>query len=138
MQATSLKNSAGFTLVEVMVAILIMMVGMLGLLEIINVSMQYNLKNQLRDEAVHVGEWYMTQLRGQPFDTSDQFKTYTTSTYTSKIRGVNKSYSVERTSSPLALDSNNQATSRQLTVTVKWGFRNQSSLNRVVSVVPRP
>lgn len=138
-QARSIKNSeSGFTLVEVLVAILIMMVGMFGMLETITASMQHNLKNQLRDEAVHVGERYMTELRGLSFDTSPYFISYSSRQITSKIKGVEKIYTVQRDSTPLAFDGFGKATSRQLTVTVKWAYRNQSSLNRVVTVVPRP
>jgi type IV pilus assembly protein PilV len=133
---TSTKNSGGFTLVEVMVAILIFMVGMLGLLETISVSMQYNLKNQLRAEAVQIGERYMAQLRGRDFDISGDFKTYTAVSTPSSIRGTAREYNVERTSLPIASDTIG-TTSRQLTVTVKYFFRNQSSVNRVVSVVSK-
>jgi len=51
----SLKNSGAFTLAEVMVAILVMMIGMIGLLETINQSLQHNLRNQLRETALQVG-----------------------------------------------------------------------------------
>jgi type IV pilus assembly protein PilV len=132
------RNSAGFSLVEVMVAILIMMIGMFGLLEAINASVQHNLRNQLRNEAVVVGQRYMAQLKGLPFDPSPDFKSYSVTTVQSGIRGVAKNYMVQRDSAVLAVDGENKATSRQLTVTVKYAYRNQSSLNRVVTVVPRP
>lgn len=139
-QTASRKNSGGFTLVEVMVAILIMMVGMIGLLEMINVSLQHNLKNQLRDEAVQVGERYMAELRGTPFDAIAA--SYAAVTVPSKLRGATKSYSVERLSQVLAReDASNAAsspTSLQLTVTVSWDYRNTTLVNRVVSVVTRP
>jgi type IV pilus assembly protein PilV len=135
-QATSIKNSSGFTLIEVLVAIVIMMVGMLGLLETINVSIQHNLKNQLRGEALRVGERYMADLRGKTF--SAYSDSYTPTSYSSKIKGISKSYRVERMAQPIAFDSNGNKTSRQLKVTVKWSFRNQSSVNQVVSVVAQP
>jgi type IV pilus assembly protein PilV len=129
----SIKSSRGFTLAEVMVAVLVMIVGMLGLLEMIDVSLQQNLKNQLRDEAVHVGERYMSELRGMPFETI--VSSYPVATATSKIRGAIKNYSVERSSLVLATDSASSPTSLQLTVVVKWGFRNVTSQNTVISVV---
>lgn len=139
-QPTSIRNSSGFTLVEVMVAILIMMVGMIGLLEMINVSLQHNLKNQLRDEAVQVGERYMAELRGTPFD--DISLSYQTIQVPSKLRGSTREYSVARISQVLARqDPANAAsspTSLQLTVTVSWDYRNATLTNRVVSVVARP
>lgn len=129
-QTTSIRNNAGFTLVEVMVAVLIMMVGMLGLLETINVTLQHNLKNELRNEATRLGEKYMTELRGQAFD--DILVSYPLASVTSQVRGGTKVYTVDRGSQALS------SSSKQVTVTVKWGFRNVSSQNRVVSVVVKP
>ena len=128
-----IKINRGFTLVEVMVAILVMIVGMLGLLEMINVTLQNNLKNQLRAESVRVGERCMAQLRGRAFD--NIFGSYTV--VPSKIRGSAINYSVERSTQVLATDGHSNPTSRQLTVVVKWGFKNISSQNTVVSVVAR-
>jgi len=58
------RNSGGFTLVEVIMAVLILLVGMLGLLQAVNLAMEVNLRNQVREEAVYVGERVMTELRG--------------------------------------------------------------------------
>jgi type IV pilus assembly protein PilV len=139
LQVSSIKNNSGFTLIEVMVAIVIMMVGMLGVLEAISVSMQHNLKNQLRGEGLRVGERYMAELRGKAFGaySVSPLHGYAPTTYNSQIRGVAKTYRVERTVQTLGEDALGP-TSVQLTVTVKWSFRNQSSLNQVVSVVGRP
>ena len=136
-QKISIKNSNGFTLLELLVAMIIFMVGMLGLLESINVSLQHNLKNQLRGEAVRVGERYMAGLRGMPFDTSNQTTTFPNASTASAIRGSGKKYIIQSISQPMGQDTAG-TTTRQLTVTVKYVFRNQSSLNRVVSVVARP
>lgn len=135
-QLTSMRNSGGFTLVEVMVAVLIMMVGLLGLLETINVSLQHNLRNNLRDEAVTVGERYMTSLRGKAF-TNLSATPYPVVDAPSKIRGGSKNYRIERTWQDIASDDSGP-TSRRLVVVVKWAFRNATSVNTVVSVVTRP
>jgi type IV pilus assembly protein PilV len=131
----SLNNERGFTLVEVMVAILILSVGMLGLLETLNVSIQQNMKNQFRDEAVRIGARYMTELRGKGFTAYSG--TYVTMSVPSTFRGSNKIFKVERGTIPLASDISGP-TSQQLNVTVKWAFRNQSSVNRISTVVARP
>jgi type IV pilus assembly protein PilV len=140
LQVSSSKNNSGFTLIEVMVAIVIMMVGMLGVLEAISVSTQHNLKNQLRGEGLRVGERYMAELRGKSFDaySVSPSRSYATTTYNSQIRGIAKTYRIERVAQKLGEDASGNPTSVQLTVTVKWSFRNQSSVNQVVSVVGRP
>lgn len=134
-QLPSIRNNEGFTILELLVAMVIMTVGMFGVLETINVSMQYNLKNELRNEAIKVGERYMSELRGKNFGRYSS--PYTPLTISSKVRGGVKPFVVQRDTQTLASDSSG-ATSKQLTVTVKWAYRNVTSLNRVVSVVARP
>ena len=134
----SIKNSSGFTLVELMVAMLIMMVGMFGLLETLNVSIQHNVKNDLRSQAIRLGEKHMSDLRLMPFDSI--IPTFAVISASSKIRGTAKNFVIERTSQVLAEDTAvpPQSTSKQLTVVVKWAFRNMTSQNKVISVVARP
>jgi len=123
-------------MVEVMVAALIMMVGMFGLLETINVSLQHNVKNELRSQASRFGEKYMADLRLMPFDSiTPPFPVIHAS---AKVRGTTKDFVVERDSQVLATDSTLAPTSKQLTVVIKYCFRNVTSQNRVISMVARP
>jgi type IV pilus assembly protein PilV len=61
-------NSKGFTLVEFLVAIVILMVGLLGLLQAVNVALNSNMQNQLRNEAVIVGDRAMAHELAKGFD----------------------------------------------------------------------
>lgn len=135
-QPALLKNNGGFTLVELMVAMIIVSVGMFGVLQSINVSLQYNLKNELRNEGVRIGEKYMTDLRGKPFDKIST-PSYTPFSETGKVRGGSKQFVIERSSQVLAY-VDTQPSSKQLTVTVKWAYRNVTTLNRVITVVAKP
>lgn len=114
-----------------MVAIVIMMVGMLGLLQSINVAMEYNLRNHLRDEAVLVGEKYINELKGKAFATSTV--TFPLISTVSKIRGVNKKLMVETSSTQLADDA--IGTTNQLQVLVKWTYKGVEYQNRVSAPV---
>ncbi|GFO63910.1 prepilin-type N-terminal cleavage/methylation domain-containing protein [Geomonas paludis] len=134
-QPTLIRDNSGFTLVEVLVAVVILAVGMFGVLQSINVSLQYNLKNELRNEGVRVGEKYMADLRGKTFDKLST--SYAPFNEQGKIRSGTKTFVVERASQVLAYDGT-QPSTKQLTVTVKWSYRNMSTLNRVVSVVAKP
>lgn len=135
-QAALIRNNDGFTLIELMVAIIIVAVGMFGVLETVNVTLQHNLKNELRNEAVKVGEQYMAEFRGMNF--ASIADSYPNTNVDRKVRGVSKQYVVERSSQVLARDGSLQPTTRQVTVVVKWAFRNLTSQNRVVSVVAQP
>jgi type IV pilus assembly protein PilV len=107
----------------------IMVIGMLGLLEAVNVAMEHNLRNQLRDQAVYVGEKTLNEMRGAAFDDAT-FDSYS-ATIPMSIRGVNKTYKVVSTSIPLGADS------KQYEVVVKWTYKNRNFQNQVVTVRSR-
>ena len=126
------KNSAGFTLAEVMVAILIMMVGMVGLLQAIGVAFEQNLRNQQREQAVYLGEKYMNDLRGKSFDSySVSPAHYTPLSVASTFRGGGGRYTVERNVTDISTDG----LTKQLDVTVKWTFKTVQYQNRVVAPI---
>jgi type IV pilus assembly protein PilV len=62
------SNNHAFTLIEFLVAIVIMMVGLLGLLQTVNVALNHNLQNQLRNEAVMVADQQMAKELAKGFD----------------------------------------------------------------------
>jgi type IV pilus assembly protein PilV len=61
-------NNKGFTLIEFLIAIVILMVGMLGLLQTVNVAIKANMQNQLRNEAVTVADRWMGHELAKGFD----------------------------------------------------------------------
>ncbi len=89
-------NNEGFTLVELLVAILILMVGMLGLLQSVNIAIQSNMQNQLRNEALLVADSSMANELAKGFDA---VSTSTQNVYGPPRRVLNAfiSYSVART-----------------------------------------
>ncbi|MBT0652824.1 pilus assembly protein PilV [Geobacter luticola] len=105
----------------------IIVIGMLGLLEAVNVAMEHNLRNQLRDQAVYVGEKILNDMRGQQFDAT--FTNHTT--IPMSLRGVNKKFTVDTTTIPLGADS------KQYEVVVKWTYKSRNYQNQVVTVRSR-
>lgn len=57
-----------FTLVEVLVSIVILTVGLLGMLQVINLAIKTNLQNQMRNQAVTIAEEQMAREKSLPFD----------------------------------------------------------------------
>ena len=135
------KDSNGFTLIEVMVAILILMVGMLGLLQAINLATEVNIRNQVRDEAVSVGERVMNEMRGMGFDNipvaAPPTDPYIFATYQlpSKLRGASRSYDITRQSKVLSTVGGTEHVTKELTVIVAWSYKGVGYQNRVVAPI---
>lgn len=139
-QQAVLRNDNGFTLIEMVMAILILMVGMLGLLQAVNLAMEVNLRNHVREEAVFVGERVMNEMRGRGFDNisvaSPVTGYYTFPVYElpSKIRGASRSYTVARRSRVLSTVDGLPAT-KELTVLISWVYKGVQYQNEVVAPI---
>ena len=59
-------NNPGFTLVEVLVAIVILMVGLLAVLQALNLSIVTNLQNEMRTQGTMIGEDQMAKIKACP------------------------------------------------------------------------
>ncbi|ACH39355.2 type IV pilus minor pilin PilV [Citrifermentans bemidjiense Bem] len=123
---TSPSGSAGFTLVEVVVAMGVVIVSLFGLLQVVGFSTASNVKNQLRDEAVLIGESQMAQLMRLPQSAVTPLQTITVA---SQLRGGDKQYTVIREA--LQIPSSD---SYRFIVKVKWAYKNMTSFHEVRTV----
>jgi len=123
-----LSNNLGFTLIEFLVAIVILMVGMLGLLQAVNLSINTNMQNQFRNEAVLVADRAMAYELSKGFDA--------VSTGTKKITDVRKvvnalqSYSVSRSGTSFQ-------NSKRVNFQISWKYRNTRYTHDVEGVVSK-
>ncbi len=62
------QNRDGFTLVEMMIALVIALVIFLALMQTALVGIDSNLRNVLRDEAVSIADMRMNETRNMPFN----------------------------------------------------------------------
>jgi type IV pilus assembly protein PilV len=128
------KNRRGFTLIEFLVAIVITMVGLLGLLQSVNLALQHNLNTQLRNEAVTVADDFLNREISKTFDlistaTSSPQAPLGLFTANRKVAAGFKIYSVQRT----GLSFSN---SKQVNINVIWrhkGTRYQHETTAIIS-----
>jgi len=66
MERTVLSSRKGFTLVETLIAMMIILIVLLGMVQATFLSIDSNLKNLLRDEAVRIAEEQMNMMKGLP------------------------------------------------------------------------
>ncbi len=121
-----IDNRRGFTLVEFLVAIVILMVGMLGMLQAINIAMEKNLENVFRTEAVTLAEERMMEAR-------TQLTSFIPVTMVQRrARGVLKNYSVWQNVNSVAGKSN------EVVIVVKWHNKNSSASHTASSLITNP
>lgn len=70
MSNKKLGNNKGVTLVEMLIALVVLLIVFMGLLQATLLTMQTNVKNSLRDDAVRVLSDRLAVLRGVPYSNS--------------------------------------------------------------------
>jgi len=122
-----INNRKGFTLVEFLVAIVILMIGLLGLLQTINVAVDQNLGNVFRNEAVTVVDEMMMKKRAKTFDSiSTGVKTYTEQR---NVRGISKVFTLTETVNGVT------ANSKQISIEASWTKKTATYNHSATSVV---
>lgn len=126
------KNRNGFSLIELMVAILILAISTFGLLEALTRYIQINMDNTMRNEAMRITEERLEMIRGLQFaDTLDQLvpddgtpmpsSAQLPTTVTRNIRKLSIPYAVQTTISRLSFRSDGfTPNSKAIQVLVTW------------------
>lgn len=62
------SKASGFTLIEVMVAMLVLSIGMMALIQTLGYAISHNFSNKLRSDAVMIAGRAMGHERSRPFE----------------------------------------------------------------------
>jgi type IV pilus assembly protein PilV len=123
----TIDNRSGFTLIEFCVAVVIMMVGLLGLLQAVNMASVHNLGSLLRNEAISVADEQMVLTKAAVYDaTTFAALAASSSLVNRKARGGFANYSVNRTVSAASTNS------REVAVRVSWRYKG-NKINHIIS-----
>lgn len=129
----ALYNRKGMTLIEVMMALLILAVVSLALMQTALLGMKENLRNAIRDEAVNIADQRMNELRNTDFNSTDlALATNVSETVISRtFRAATVPFQPIRTITQIGSDAN----TRQITMAVEWIFSGQTYTHSVTTIV---
>ena len=115
------SNDKGYSLIEVLIALLLAALVFAGLLKSSLLVINTNLDNLLRDEAATVADQQMTQVKNTPFNALPSVYTQQTATTTRSIRAMTTiAFVTTQTVNPL--DANNKS----VTIQVSWTRNGQT------------
>ena len=123
-------NKKGLSLVEVMIALVIVLLVFLALMQTALVSIESNTINILRDEAVSIAEMTMNELRNRPFDdfdlngTPDLDPLTINQTINRNLRNISN-FAFNTVATINALNTDN----KQINITVTWDWKDKTVAN---------
>jgi Tfp pilus assembly protein PilV len=133
----SRTNQKGLTLVEVMIAFLVLLITSLALMQTALVSISSNMQNVLRDEAVRIAEMRISAARAAPFDDINQdgavdsnplvINQYVTGT----LKNVDVTFGTTMTVSQLATDI------KRVDVVVAWTWKGVPYTHSASTIIRR-
>ncbi|WP_239077494.1 prepilin-type N-terminal cleavage/methylation domain-containing protein [Geobacter sp. SVR] len=124
-------DNKGFTLIEFLVAIVILMVGLLGLLQTVNYAIVHNTTNALRQEALVLADERMNLEKAKPYALiqAPYLRNFSSSRV---VNGGFRMYSVAQNNTALASPTKN------IDIQVSWRYKNQRFTHSISSLVSQP
>jgi type IV pilus assembly protein PilV len=119
-------------LIELMVAMLITTVGLLGLLQSLNLVIKVNLQNQLRDEAVILSEQTLNHIKAMPYANITASYSFNVQV---PVRSAMRNYSVNKQWQEVSGDPTGSHNTKQLSLRVWWKYLGITHEHNVSSVI---
>ena len=150
-EAGGITDNNGVSLVEVMIALVVLLLVFMGLMQTALMSIDHNLRNILRDESISIGAMEMEQVRSELFDSivsdttaipsgADCPTTFTTGNLIQRsMRNMTKDFCVNLTCRDL--DNNKDCVlndltcnNRQLNIRVTWKWKGEDYLHSITTL----
>ncbi|MCE5194873.1 MAG: prepilin-type N-terminal cleavage/methylation domain-containing protein [Nitrospiraceae bacterium] len=133
----SCVKNRGFSLVEVMIALVIFLFVFLALMQTALVSIDSNTRNLLRDEAVGIADARMVQLRNLAFTDAALTQNWPAGAVEAGIPSNARNlgniiFTPRRTIRDLNVRN------KQITVTVTWTWKNENYTHNISTIIRSP
>lgn len=133
---SSKKDSEGFSLIEVLIAMLLVTLVMLALLEAVTLYIQSNMTNILRDEAVRLTQDTLYEARSKAFASTPAGST--TTSVTRLLRSGSWTYTVNLTITNVPPGADDlTADHKAIAVTTTWTFLSKTYSHQANGMMPR-
>lgn len=123
-------DKRGFSQVEIMISLVLLLLVFLALAQTALVSIDSNMANVLRDDAVSIAEMKMNEARNVDFDTL--LAGITTETVNRDFRNITD---FQFTSTRTVTDLN--SSNKQIDITVTWNWKGNPYTHTITTIVRR-
>jgi len=137
MQQIALLDKKGVSLVEMMIALVILLLVFLALMQTALLSINSNMNNLLRDEAVSVAEQHMIAVKNTPFDNVTATAGFVSDTRadindTRAFRDFSIIFIPQRQVTDQGIDN------KQVDILVRWTWKGENYTHSINAVLRRP
>jgi type IV pilus assembly protein PilV len=134
----ALSNKKGFTLVELMIAMSIILIMFLSLLMTSLLSSTTNMQNIIRDEAIQMADMKLIELRNVTFDNLPAEAGVETSADNPDLQRTVRNFNVDFTSTVAVEDLPAvNPLARQINVTIAWMYKGENYTHAVATIQRR-
>ena len=131
----ALLNKKGFTLIELMIAMSIILVMFLALLMTSLLSSTTNMKNIIRDEAIQIAEMKQVELGNIVFDNLPGEAGVETSAVNPDLQRTVRNFNVAFTSTVAIVDHPaGNPLAREINITIDWTYKGENYTHSVATI----
>jgi len=132
-----MSNKKGLTLVEVMIALVIVLLVFLALMQTALVSIESNTLNILREEAVSIAEMRMNQVRNIPF--ASLVSDAASVPVTRNVRNITGGFTFSTLTTVVELGGDgslatDDADNRQVNIIVSWQWKGNPYTHSITTI----